>query len=495
MMLNIMKIKVCLLSILILFSSSLFALNLPLTLFPLDAYNQNVDYWLPPDDPNYKTPLVPIDYQTQRLKDFYKRTFSTSANALSPWSENFVTQLLANKPNIISLQEKLLTQFSNANKTSDKLGYGENYRPYSENWIKKIADNIDLSQLNASQKFPATHRAIVIKNTAGRLLPTQDPYFYHAEIPGEGYPFDALQESALWVGTPVNIIATTKDHAWSLIIASSFYAWVKSDDLADVAPVFVYQWEKNIQQKSVAVTYTEAPIIDARTKKYMLSGYVGAIFPLVKEDKTYYRILIPVKNSSGYAEKREAFILKDHARAIPLPATRENFAMLLKILNNRPYGWGGMYFYNDCSQELQNLFTPFGIFLPRNTKSQFEAGLIVDKSADAMPERLSYLLQEGHPLMTLGYMKGHVFLYLGTYPDAKGDHKIAMTYQNIWGLAPKDKSSRSVIGQSVLLPLLEAYPEDPNLNSLVNRDTLKFIFLDQMPNPDQNYLRISELVD
>ena len=29
-----------------------------------------------------------------------------------------------------------------------------------------------------------------------------------------------------------------------------------------------------------------------------------------------------------------------------------------------PYGWGGMYFYNNCSAELKSLFTPFGFGYP-----------------------------------------------------------------------------------------------------------------------------------
>lgn len=31
-----------------------------------------------------------------------------------------------------------------------------------------------------------------------------------------------------------------------------------------------------------------------------------------------------------------------------------------------------MYFYNDCTAELKNLFTPFGIWLPRNSGAQAE---------------------------------------------------------------------------------------------------------------------------
>jgi len=38
-----------------------------------------------------------------------------------------------------------------------------------------------------------------------------------------------------------------------------------------------------------------------------------------------------------------------------------------------------------------------------------------------------------------------------------------MTYQDLWGLTPRDGSKREVIGQATLLPLLDSYPEDPTI--------------------------------
>jgi hypothetical protein len=55
-------------------------------------------------------------------------------------------------------------------------------------------------------------------------------------------------------------------------------------------------------------------------------------------------------------------------------------------------------------------------------------------------------------------------LYLGnTERDGK---TVPLVYQDVWGLRPADNSSRAVIGGSVILPLLLAYPEDPSLESL-----------------------------
>ncbi|KJV92634.1 nlpC/P60 family protein [Rickettsia bellii str. RML Mogi] len=130
---------------------------------------------------------------------------------------------------------------------------------------------------------------------------------------------------------------------------------------------------------------------------------------------------------------------------MPLDFTRHNMANLMSSLIGRPYGWGNMYFYNDCSAELKNLFTPFGIWLPRNSGAQAEFikenFYTVDMSAATSLERLSYLMKNGKPFLTIIHIEGHVFLYIGNYPNVhnKESTLMAMTYQNIWGLRPKTK--------------------------------------------------------
>jgi hypothetical protein len=54
-----------------------------------------------------------------------------------------------------------------------------------------------------------------------------------------------------------------------------------------------------------------------------------------------------------------------------------------------------------------------------------------------------------------------------------------MSYQNLWGLRPKDPpDDRRIIGGSVLFPLQESRVEAPELLSLVARSRLVFAHLD-----------------
>jgi hypothetical protein len=96
-----------------------------------------------------------------------------------------------------------------------------------------------------------------------------------------------------------------------------------------------------------------------------------------------------------------------------------------------------------------------------------------------MNERLNALTTQGHPAMTIIYIGGHVMLYLGNYKH-DGQELVAATYQNIWGLSPPNKDKRYIIGQSVLFPLLNYYPEYPDAKSLANSSSFKLIFLDEL---------------
>ncbi len=72
-------------------------------------------------------------------------------------------------------------------------------------------------------------------------------------------------------------------------------------------------------------------------------------------------------------------------------------------------------------------------------------------------------------------------MYVGTYKYADGK-EVAMTYQQMWGLSPQNKTSRAVIGQSVFLPLLTSFPEDADLGSQLDNSIFELIYLDQFPD-------------
>lgn len=454
-----------------------------ISLFPLDAYSQSVDTWLPPNSPNYDQSLLSPQQQEDRLNEFYDHYFS-STSTFSPWSATCVNRLLRSNPDLKTTEEQALNSFRSPQ------GYGVNFRPYTEQWFHKIGEVMDLDQFLTTKSYNPANRAITVTNLLCRELPTDEPHFYSYKLAGQGYPFDNLQISSIWAGTPVYILGQSKDQNWVLVLTPDFIAWVHHNGIAHADDAFVHRWQQGAKAQLAAITQTNTPIIDSQGIE-RFSAYVGTVLPVLRVNGSSLDVYVPAADKNGRAILRDATVSTENAKVMPVPATPHQFTSILKTLQNRPYGWGGMYFNNDCSAELKSLYTPFGIWLPRHSSYQVTAGEMVDMSKDtkgqplSAKQRLHYLIQEGHPLTTIVYIGGHVFMYLGTYenPNSFAHEPMAMTYQDVWGLRPPPTlpNRRAVIGQSVLLPLLLQYPEDPALASLASKDYFQVCFLDQEP--------------
>lgn len=456
--------------------SSAFASNELISLFPLKNYHQKVTYWINSNASDYDKPLFSASMQKRHLEQFHKKY-------LSPWDKIHVAHVIEQFPpdDLKTIEEEHLHFFSNIKKSDELIGYGENYKPHSKNWIQKIHENIPLDKLE-NIHFDATQRAIAINNAYARVLPTEDVHFYSHKIAGQGYPFDNLQMSAVWAGTPLYIITETKDHAWSLVLTPDYIAWVKSSNIARASDHFIMMWVHQTRRQLAAIIRSETSLLDDE-KHYLFSGYIGMVFPAVEEDNRL-RLTIPIADSHQQAAIKYITVSKKDAHLLPFSPTPRHFATLFNSLVNRPYGWGNMYFYNDCSAELKNLYVPFGIWLPRHSSEQVLENRMTDLSHLSPKKRIDYLMKHGKKLMTIVYINGHVFMYLGNYknPHSKKHALMAMTYQNVWGLKPSSVQKRAVIGQSVFLPLLLTFPEDPDIKSQADRNYFRMAFLDEPIN-------------
>jgi hypothetical protein len=353
-----------------------------------------------------------------------------------------------------------------------------NYKPHLPEHWSQIKLNMQLFAFKYS--FQKSQRAITVNNTFARALPTMMPDFFDASIPGQGYPFDNLQDSAIWAGTPIYVVGISSDKAWALVITpEEYFSWIPSRDLAFVSDEFIQNWQEASQKNTVAITQTAVSIVDEKTNNFHFYGYIGAIFPLVQLGGNTSQIMIPVKNHAGMAIMRVGVIPTYSMSVIPLTLSKQNMLNIIAQLQNREYGWGGMMFLNDCSQELKSLFTPFGIWLPRNSILQGTLEGSRDLSQLNMDERLQVLKQEGHPFLTIIYVGSHVMLYIGQFNFAKYG-KVAMTYQNVWGLHSVKHDWRYIIGKSIFLPLMKQYPGHPNLASQADYNVFSMINLDSI---------------
>ncbi len=113
----------------------------------------------------------------------------------------------------------------------------------------------------------------------------------------------------------------------------------------------------------------------------------------------------------------------------------------------QPYGWGGMFGDRDCSALTRDLFTPFGIWLPRNSSAQARRGLVIPLAGLSKSEKQDAILTNGIPFLSLVGMKGHICLYVGKYDGE------AAIFHNVWGLRIVENGNddaRLVVGKAVV---------------------------------------------
>jgi hypothetical protein len=467
----------------------------PVTLFPIAGYDQNVDHWLDPASPDYDRPFLSPAEQQAHFSALYARYFGTGTSAPSPWNSAYVTTRVYRQQgaDIAALQQRRIDRFDNTGKSGTALGYGENFRPHDKAWIDAIARNVNVEQFTQHPVYQPERRAIAAGNLMVRELPTTDPSFYDHHLAGEGYPFDNLQISAVRPGTPLYVLGSSVDGGWFYVQTPDVQGWVRSDGVALADDRFIDTWRAAAAKSLGAVTVASAPLRDSHGV-FRFDAPAGTLLPLVAlssakssaqlpagNDATNANaaapraVLVPARDADGRALIRTATLNDTQIAPMPLAATPRHLAMLMKTLIGRPYGWGNSGLYNDCSSELQSIFAVFGVWLPRHSSTQMDAGRMTDLSSSTPAQRLDYLAQHGVPLRTLIYIGGHVMLYIGN--TTRNGVVVPVVYQDVWGLRPADNSRRAVIGGSVILPLFEHIPEDATLQSLAATPTFQISIL------------------
>lgn len=449
------------------------------SLFPLPPEEQRIDRWIPSDAPSFTQSVFTTAEQQARFKHLKGMYYGYTDQDKSPWNPLFIQQKFSNFRNDANQSLGQIEQYYLQKITSvDAQVFGENFRPVSTEWKLALQDNTDIDQFLVPQRYQMDNRAIMTARSDVRVLPSAQMIFEDTRLAGQGFPFDVLQNSSVAPGTPVYILGVSNDQAWYLVLAPEVLGWVKSAHVARTDAKFIQTWRTAADRQLGALVQNDVSFGDHQGQ-YRFTAGIGTILPIEHISEMDSVVYIPVKSEKGYAVISFARIPALTLQSMPWNATPENISQLMRIMIGRPYGWGGLFGYHDCSAELRSLMMPFGIFLPRNSLDQSRAGKRVDKSQDSVSARIRYLQRQGKPFRSLIYIGGHVMLYIGN-----GDYRgktVPMIYQNIWGLRPEDNSRRSIIGQSVIFPLLEKYEEDVTLQSLADKKFFVVTDIGEMP--------------
>ncbi len=319
--------------------------------------------------------------------------------------------------------------------------FGENKRPRDPAWLAGLVADARLKE------YPALDQpGIVTRNSSLRLLPSQRPVYRDFSQAGQGYPFDLLQVSAIWAGSPLRILHVSADQAWYLVQSSFAPGWIPVLDVAKLEKKSAANYS---QGRFVAIIQDKVPVQDSQGH-YLFTAHMGSLFPLLQTSKHKLEALVPARDAQGRAVWSSAVFSMDQARVFPMQFGAFQIATLASGLLGQSYGWGGLYENRDCSAMIRDLFAAFGIWLPRNSKQQANTGQVLELAYMDPAEKLRAISEKARPMATLIYVPGHIMLYLGSYQGQPA------VLHNMWGLRTRDfwgREGRRVIGETVITSL------------------------------------------
>ncbi|MEA1953906.1 MAG: SH3 domain-containing protein [Campylobacterota bacterium] len=295
-------------------------------------------------------------------------------------------------------------------------------------WIR----NAQMDKLDSKK-----YKAITIRRTNVKALPTDKAFYRNPKRTGEGFPFDYNQNSALHINVPLYISHFSKDKRWAFVRASYSFGWVKIADLALVNNSFI----KKFKNGSYAMTIKDDLRLYTHKNRPISIVKLGALFPISKDGNSY---LIATRNFKGQGRIQKVSVKNPKLIAKkPLPFTAKNVAMLAKEFYGEPYGWGGSYECRDCSATTRDFLGAFGIFLRRNSSKQAKDGKSTYIKGLKKRAKKKKIIKDAEPFRSLLYVPGHIVLYLGEY---KGEPVIMHTY---WGIRKND-GSKLVTGRTII---------------------------------------------
>lgn len=316
-------------------------------------------------------------------------------------------------------------------------GYGSNLKPIPKEWFVKMGEQSDFKSFGAISK-----PAIALRWMSVRVFPTQKPLYRNPAKPGNGYPFDMLQNNSVSFNEPLFLSHYSLDGSWAYVFSNNASGWVEASGVVTITPE---QTNLFRSKEKVFITEDGATLRDNHNK-FIAYSRIGMALPLLHENNTTLSVLY----IDGSGNTKELHIPKQSAHVGIQLINKNDLIKVGNQLLKNTYGWGEMLEERDCSSMIRDYMTPFGIWLPRNSAQQAKKGEIVSFKDMNNSQKLTTIKEKGIPFETIVYKKGHVLLYIGTVDDN------VLVMHNIWGIRTKDKTGikgRVVVGRAVVSTL------------------------------------------
>ena len=333
--------------------------------------------------------------------------------------------------------------------------YGENLQPLDEDFFDAMR-----KQSNSQAFATLNKKALTIKHANIRAFPTNKPLLRDPSIAGEGFPFDYLQNSSINANVPLFISHYSLDKQWVFVFNSFTSGWLQTNEIVFINDTHADKW-KNAQQ--IMIVKEGVPLYSEEGMA-LFDTRIGMMFALVSEGEDTYTILTVSRYKNHQAMFHQSVIGKNIGSKGVLALNKINIENILEEISKTNYGWGGVYGQRDCSSTLMDFYTPFGIWLPRNSSKQAQVGEVLTLKKLNDEDKIQFIKEEAIAFQTLLYRKGHIVLYAGIFEDE------IIVYQNVWGIRTiKDgEEGRFVIGKGIFSTLklgneLEDYDESAEL--------------------------------
>jgi hypothetical protein len=250
---------------------------------------------------------------------------------------------------------------------------------------------------------PANELRLVHTSTPLRCYPTDERLLESADQP----LFDLAQCAQLGLGEPLRVLR--KGARFFYVISSYAEGWVSP--LALSPPTQAAPASTDAAPAAVVGVDRLALFEDPSAHKLVGVARLGDRLPVVQTDEGgALGVSVPTAAGTG-----RAFVLDPRKIHLgPPPLTRAALLTTAFDLLDSPYGWGGAGGNRDCSQFFMDLFSVFGVFLPRNSLHQAQAGHrrveVAGLSDEAKTRAIETAAVRGIVLL---YLPGHIMLFLG----------------------------------------------------------------------------------
>ena len=323
-------------------------------------------------------------------------------------------------------------------------GYAENLLPHSEADIQVLLQNSDRE--NYPNRLEEQRHGIVLRPTALRAAPTDRPRFNNPNTAGQGFPFDMWQYATLPAGMPIYITHTSRDGTWVFVENALVSGWISEDDAAVLG---VDAREQIMRQPLLAVLGENLVLTDQAHGNRMANVSIGSLLPLVEKNGEHHVVLFPQRNASGQAIFVRAVAKSAKLAVAPAPLTPSALASVGNELMGQLYGWGSLYRNRDCSAMLRDVFTPFGLWLPRNSAAQAKAWQYVDLEEQGAESKDAAVRLRARPFATLLSYPGHISLYVGQYQGR------TVMFHSLWGIRTERRGveGRYIVGKTAVTSL------------------------------------------